>query len=1159
MTAARSAPQLRLLGDPALLPADGVLRALERRAAALCALVVLEPGVTRARAASLVWPDSDNARQALRQQLARFRRIYGVDLLVGDEALTIAPGVAVDLAEPAAAGELLGALSYGDCDELQQWLDRQRAARRNASTVGLVARLAQAEADGDLDAALRLAEQLVLTDNDSESHHRTLMRLHYLRGDIAQAQAVYERLVRQLARRFGARPSAETEQLARALRAAQVLPVVPATVAAAAAGRPVPVTVLRPPRMIGRARELAALGEAWSQGRAALLLGEPGLGKSRLLAEFASGRRVLGVQGRPGDAGVPYATLSRLLRTILDHTRVELPPPRRTELSRLLPELAPTLPLPADGQRLLLQGAVEAVLAQARAAEAGDGAGGGAVGGMEGIVVDDLHFADEASVEMLQALVCSADAAGPRAGLRWALAQRPGEGSAAAAALRAAMEEAQALEVLPLAPLTVDEMTALIDSLDLPELDSAQLAPQLTRHTGGNPLYALETLKQGLASGLLRQGRLPTPTNVGALIERRLKQLSERALALARVAAIAGVDFSIALAEEVTGVRAVELTDAWAELEAAQVLRDNAFAHDLVYDAVLRSVPAAIGRHLHGGIAAWLAQRDGEPSRVARHYVASGHAQAAAPFLWQAALRARAALRNAEAADMLDELAAIHDADGHHDEAFKVLDELRTALSYVDDRPRKQAVLERMQALATTPARRAEAALALARLAFEDRRLADALDQAQHALDEALHARDADLTGRARVEIALVHSEAGRPSEALAQLELAHDWGAEHAVGEHCLSWHHTRAWACMVAEDFDSSVRAFERSLAVPGLREDRAQYASVLGNVAVVLARQGAMAAALRYDEQRRSLLEPHEVAGATQNYLELNAALLLGMAGRWREALDYFERAQQRGVPDTRMLHARWAHAWLQLGQHARAQRHAELALATAHGHPLVMLAALLTRAQLQLAQGLPVSDVTNLLAQSEALAVADGSRAGRVRLLLARAELASPGQGQAAAAEAMALAAAGGLRGLQLAAATLLVEHALAAGLGGDAGPRTAGTTVPAIGARLVADKAMDDAGRALGALIDEYQSDVVSRSRSVLARARLLEPLDPAAADASVQQEAARLTARALSDVPAPFRDAFLNRNPVHRALCHWSARRVLQPRVPNLPLPPAPV
>ena len=40
---------------------------LVRRAAGLLALVALEPGITRARAAALLWPDSDNARQALRQ------------------------------------------------------------------------------------------------------------------------------------------------------------------------------------------------------------------------------------------------------------------------------------------------------------------------------------------------------------------------------------------------------------------------------------------------------------------------------------------------------------------------------------------------------------------------------------------------------------------------------------------------------------------------------------------------------------------------------------------------------------------------------------------------------------------------------------------------------------------------------------------------------------------------------------------------------------------------------------------------------------------------------------------------------------------------------------------------------------------------------------
>jgi DNA-binding SARP family transcriptional activator len=349
MTLARAALQIRLLGDPALHAADGSIKALERRAAGLLALVALEPGVTRARAALLLWPESDNARQALRQQLARFRKHYGVALVEGDDALTLAPQVAVDVLAAAAEGiapprapaaALLGELAFDDCEDFAAWLAQQRARLRGDAAAGLSQRIAQAEAEGDLDLAAQLAEQLVLADNDSESHHRTLMRLHYLRGDIAQAQAVYERLVRALAQRFGARPSADTEQLARALRAAQagaVTAAVPAASAAAAASRPVPVTVLRPPRMIGRARELAALAEAWSQGRAALLLGEPGLGKSRLLTEFAEGRRVLGVQGRPGDAGVPYATLSRLLRTLLERTPVELPAPRRTELARLLP------------------------------------------------------------------------------------------------------------------------------------------------------------------------------------------------------------------------------------------------------------------------------------------------------------------------------------------------------------------------------------------------------------------------------------------------------------------------------------------------------------------------------------------------------------------------------------------------------------------------------------------------------------------------------------------------------------------------------------------------------------------------------------------------------------------------------------------------------
>ena len=50
---------------------------------------------------------------------------------------------------------------------------------------------------------------------------------------------------------------------------------------------------------------------------------------------------------------------------------------------------------------------------------------------------------------------------------------------------------------------------------------------------------------------------------------------------------VAAPDFGIELAARVLGVRTLDLADPWAELEAAQVLRDGAFAHDLIYESAL--------------------------------------------------------------------------------------------------------------------------------------------------------------------------------------------------------------------------------------------------------------------------------------------------------------------------------------------------------------------------------------------------------------------------------------------------------------------------------------------------------------------------------------------------------------------------------------------
>jgi len=62
-----------------------------------------------------------------------------------------------------------------------------------------------------------------------------------------------------------------------------------------------------------------------------------------------------------------------------------------------------------------------------------------------------------------------------------------------------------------------------VDSLGLPGLGGEGVAHALVRHTGGNPLFVLETLKQGFVDGSLARGQLPSPRGVGALIDARLR------------------------------------------------------------------------------------------------------------------------------------------------------------------------------------------------------------------------------------------------------------------------------------------------------------------------------------------------------------------------------------------------------------------------------------------------------------------------------------------------------------------------------------------------------------------------------------------------------------------------------------------------------------
>ena len=89
--------------------------------------------------------------------------------------------------------------------------------------------------------------------------------------------------------------------------------------------------------------------------------------------------------------------------------------------------------------------------------------------------------------------------AGAGLGLRWIVAFRAHELEPAAQSFHDALLGAHGARLQVLQPLAADHVGALIDSLGVASLEAGRLAPALARHTGGNPMFLLETLKLMLA------------------------------------------------------------------------------------------------------------------------------------------------------------------------------------------------------------------------------------------------------------------------------------------------------------------------------------------------------------------------------------------------------------------------------------------------------------------------------------------------------------------------------------------------------------------------------------------------------------------------------------------------------------------------------------
>jgi DNA-binding CsgD family transcriptional regulator len=342
------------------------------------------------------------------------------------------------------------------------------------------------------------------------------------------------------------------------------------------------------PVLLGRSRELSALADAvetvaGGTGRVVHITGEAGIGKSSLLAAGSNELDRLGVTQR---------------HCTVDETD------RRRRLA-LVRALLPEIDRHPDPDPV---GTV--VVAAERLAAAGPMA----------LVADDVHWADEESLDGLRALAIRAGTLG----ILLLTAARPHPTSAGLRRL----EEVAAREGVGLVPsaLAPRDLAALVTTRFGSEPGGDLVS--LLAGTGGNPFLAVELLA-GLADEdrvVVRDGTLQLdrgadmPEDLGTRLARRTLLAVPDADLLLRAAAVLPGGFTVEelaamLDQPLTGVLVTTLAAA-----EAGVLADNgatlAFRHDLLRRAVLDATPASIVRSLHRRAADVLTERGGDPERI---------------------------------------------------------------------------------------------------------------------------------------------------------------------------------------------------------------------------------------------------------------------------------------------------------------------------------------------------------------------------------------------------------------------------------------------------------------------------------------------------------------------------------------------------------------
>jgi DNA-binding SARP family transcriptional activator len=675
-----------------------------------------------------LWPEHAPVSQdgALRTLLSRLRSSLGASALVGRDELILDLPAPVWIDLEAAALEVERAqqtLERGDdrgAWALAQvplniasrgllpgsqaiWLE---AARRELEDIRLhalevIGRAGLNLGGTQLSSVERAARGLIDAEPYRESGYVLLMEALAAEGNLAEALRVFERLRMLLRDELGTSPSPSTiavhERLLRP--AARPHPASAAEREGVIIALPAELRVRGDAPLVGREPELEELARLWTKAndestaasqysgtdraeRLVLLTGDPGIGKTRLVAELARQAHDAGafvLAGRsPQEALVPYQPFVEALRHyVLNVPFGELRSTAReygSELSRLVPELrrrAPELPAPSEGEpeteRYRLFEAVVGLLSEISAAAP------------VLLVLDDLQWADRPTLLLLRHL-----------------ARAPDRGRVLILGAYRATEARMNGFADALVELRRERLMSQIEVKGLDEAETAELvrihaagnpSPSFARalhaETEGNPFFVEEIIRHLAEAGVLtdRAGArelqgFGLPEGVKDVIARRVERLDKKAMEWLRAAAVIGRDFDAALLEQVVSLDEEEFLSALDEALAADLVVETpakagrySFSHALIRETLYEGMSAPRRARAHRRVGGALEVTGGERNltALALHFTRAAAAEDAEKAIGYAA----------RAGEQATAMLAYEEAMDHYARSLEVLERFR--------------------------------------------------------------------------------------------------------------------------------------------------------------------------------------------------------------------------------------------------------------------------------------------------------------------------------------------------------------------------------------------------------------------------------------------------------------------------------------------------